>query len=80
MSYKAGQIREVAELREVIERLNNELREIERVFASELRLPTLADAPPRPRDGTVAYADGTAWDPGSGEGVYAYYNGTWNKL
>lgn len=37
-------------------------------------------APSRPRDGDIRYADGTNWDPGSGEGVYAYYNSTWNKL
>jgi hypothetical protein len=28
----------------------------------------------------VVYADGTNWDPGSGEGIYAYYSGTWTKL
>jgi hypothetical protein len=36
--------------------------------------------PASPYDGMVRYADGTDWDPGSGEGVYAYYNSTWNKL
>lgn len=34
----------------------------------------------KPRDGDIRYADGTNWDPGSGEGIYAYYNATWNKL
>ena len=28
----------------------------------------------------VAYADGTNWNPGGGEGIYAYYSGAWNKL
>jgi len=28
----------------------------------------------------IAYADGTNWNPGSGEGVYAYYGGSWHKL
>ena len=37
--------------------------------------------PIRPRDGMIAYADGTNWNPGAnGEGIYAYYNSTWNKL
>lgn len=36
--------------------------------------------PDRPRDGDVRYADGTSWDPGSGEGAYIYYNSTWNKM
>jgi hypothetical protein len=32
-------------------------------------------APPRPRRGTTAYADGTNWNPGFGEGPY-WFNGT----
>jgi len=79
-NYTAGQIRDIAELKEVIERVNNELKDIERAFASELRLPTLSAEPERPRDGTVAYAEGVAWDPGGGEGIYAYFNGAWSKL
>lgn len=32
------------------------------------------------KDGTIAYADGTSWNPGSGKGIY-YYDGTnWNLL
>lgn len=31
-------------------------------------------APPKPRNGDVAYADGSLWNPGSGVGVY-YYKG-----
>jgi trimeric autotransporter adhesin len=49
-------------------------------------LNTLADgqldlttvAPTRPRAGMIRYADGTNWDPGSGEGVYFYFAGGWN--
>jgi len=37
-------------------------------------------APAKPTDGDVVYADGTDWNPGSGEGIYARYNSTWNKL
>jgi hypothetical protein len=28
----------------------------------------------------VVYADGTNWDPGSGEGIYAFYGSSWKKL
>jgi hypothetical protein len=80
MSYKAGRLPATAELPEVIERVNDELKQIEQTFGSELRLPTLSAEPVRPRDGTVSYADGTAWDPGSGEGIYGYYAGSWKKL
>ena len=31
-------------------------------------------------NGLVAYADGTNWNPGSGRGVYAYENGSWQLL
>ena len=35
----------------------------------------------KPRDGDIRYADGTDWDPGgTGEGIYAFFNDTWNKL
>lgn len=37
-------------------------------------------APARPREGDIAGADGTNWNPGGGKGVYAYYSGAWNKL
>jgi len=37
--------------------------------------------PDKPRTGQVYYADGTEWDPGSGEGLY-YFNSSsaWVKL
>ena len=37
-------------------------------------------APVKPRVGDIRLADGSDWNPGSGQGVYAYYNSTWNKL
>jgi len=36
--------------------------------------------PPRPYDGLTTGADGTNWNPGSGQGVYTYYAGAWHKL
>ncbi len=33
--------------------------------------------PSKPRDGMIVYADGTNWDPGSGEGFYKRINGAW---
>jgi hypothetical protein len=36
--------------------------------------------PSKPRDGDIRYADGTQWNPGSGQGIY-YYNGSaWSFL
>lgn len=37
-------------------------------------------APTKPRTGDIRLADGTNWNPGTGQGVYAYYNSAWNKL
>lgn len=60
-------------------------RELERVGAvmsiAEARSVTfLTVAPEKPREGMVRGADGTYWNPGSGKGVYVYYDGVWNKL
>ncbi len=45
-----------------------------------MHLNVQTSAPSSPVDGDVVYADGTSWDPGSGEGIYAYYNTAWNYL
>lgn len=38
-------------------------------------------APTKPAQGDIRYADGTVWDPGSGEGIYFYdSSGSWVKL
>jgi len=37
-------------------------------------------APAKPREGDIRYADGTTWNPGSGQGIYAYYGAAWHFL
>lgn len=38
-------------------------------------------APSRPREGMIAYADGTKWNPGAGAGMYYYSSaGTWLQM
>lgn len=59
--------------------LANQLREV----AAELRvthIPTRGAEPAKYSDGDIVYADGTLWDPGSGEGFYGRENGAWVKL
>src|ERR1700740_1475367 len=34
-------------------------------------------APPKPRQGQIAYADGTHWNPGSGQGLYTFDGSNW---
>ena len=46
------------------------------------RLERTHAAPEKPRGGDVRYADGTNWDPGSGEGIYFFKESTsaWVQL
>jgi len=41
---------------------------------------TLHAAPSKIKVGDVVYADGTDWNPGSGEGLYVYKSGGWSLL
>lgn len=43
-------------------------------------LKTLYAAPNKYREGTIAKADGTTWNPGSGAGVYVYRGAAWHLL
>ena len=45
-----------------------------------LHLDELDHEPEEPFDGMLVYADGTLWNPGSGEGFYGYESGAWIKL
>lgn len=38
------------------------------------------EAPFKPRETMIRFADGTEWNPGSGRGLYQYVSGTWTKL
>lgn len=46
----------------------------------EIVLSPLYRAPDKPRDGMVVFADGTHWNPGSGQGLYERRGGAWVKL
>jgi hypothetical protein len=47
----------------------------------QLNLKVLHAEPDKPREGDLVRADGTDWNPGSGEGVYEYTSGgAWSKL
>lgn len=37
-------------------------------------------APSKPQERQIVFADGTNWNPGSGTGVYCYYNSSWHFL
>jgi hypothetical protein len=49
-------------------------------FESLYDLPITSVAPSKLKEGMLRYADGTAWNPGSGKGVYVYTGSAWVKL
>ncbi len=47
---------------------------------SLIQLNEITAEPTTPTDGMIVYADGTTWNPGGGEGVYARVAGAWAKM
>lgn len=45
-----------------------------------IRHPQQFKAPSKPREGDLANADGTSWNPGGGAGLYQYLGGAWVKV
>ena len=69
--------------REAIAMMNQHIVKLNAVVLQLLayQLPVRHSAPLKPRQGVIAYADGTDWDPGSGEGVYEFKSDlAWHKL
>lgn len=59
-----------------------ELQFVARLFSGQpwIQLIPQGAAPPVPRPGMVAYANGTTWNPGNGEGLYVYKSTGWKFL
>ena len=66
----------VAFVRNETERINNAM---ESAWTHEV-LEKLTREPSRSRPGQMVYADGTDWNPGSGEGIYLKASTGWTKL
>lgn len=66
----------------LLEYVQRENRRIALALAGTLssELQELHVEPAKRRTGMIVLADGTNWNPGAGRGVYAFYNGAWNKL
>ncbi len=62
--------------------LREELAKLQAVLStlSDGQLDVVTVAPAKPRDGMLRRADGVNWDPGSGQGVYCFYSGSWRFL
>lgn len=67
--------------RDLLSELQNLQQFMDQPTFAGIYLDQLNAAPGRPVDGMLAYADGTNWNPGgTGQGIYAYYAGAWNRL
>lgn len=77
--YERGSVAHSSELGDLAKLVDVELEKLEVAVRDAGRIPVIHQAPTKPRDGDVAYADGSDWDPGDGAGSYVFYNGTWTK-
>lgn len=70
------------DLAKLVRVLTQELARVAGGFESisSVQFDELHVEPAKPRTGLTVLADGTDWNPGGGQGVYTYYNNTWNKL
>ena len=57
-----------------------ELEKIRNEFTLTGDYDVLHSAPDKPQVGMVRWADGSDWNPGSGEGLYEYRTTGWSKL
>lgn len=57
----------------------NKLSEVINKLVEE-NFPVSFKPPEKPRTGMVRYADGSSWNPGSGEGLYSYNGNIWVQL
>ena len=69
-----------AELQEILFRENQAINIHTDGQFDLIQLSILATEPPTPKNGMIVYANGTTFNPGAGEGVYAREAGVWNKL
>lgn len=54
--------------------------ELSHPTVTSIRLTQLNAQPSKYADGDVVFADGTNWNPGGGQGIYARYGAAWVKL
>lgn len=57
------------------DKIDNRLQELGLLNRDFIMMKVHHVAPKKPRKGQVVYADGTNWNPGSGEGLYVYKSG-----
>ena len=77
---KRPNVKSFDELNSYLQDLEYRIEEAFRVGDfSSINLNALNVAPDKPRNGDLVHADGSNWNPGSGEGVY-FYTTSYTKL
>lgn len=74
-TFKAG-LSATPEIGEALARVERALNDAQPDFT----FATLHAAPKKTWSGMTVLADGTDWNPGSGQGVYTFYASAWHKL
>lgn len=66
----------------ILQYVQDELIKVEQAGdkVAEVRFDVRDVEPEKRRDGMVAFADGTNWNPGAGRGLYVRTGGAWVKL
>lgn len=64
----------------LVEWMRRELRAIQAGFEMTNDFDVLTAPPAKVKEGMVRYADGVAWNPGAGKGLYLYNGTSWAKL
>src|SRR5262245_53931569 len=82
MPYTFDHVPQMSSVDELRAYLESELRKISESFGETdaLELRASRHEPQRTREGMIIHADGTAWDPGEGEGTYRYQGGLWIRI
>lgn len=83
MAYSPEPLSGELTVQQLSEYLSRELNRIGGEFQlveDGVAIPVRVREPSRPREGMLAIADGTGWNPGSGKGLYEYRSAAWVKL
>lgn len=82
MTYTPGTTPKIDDADDLRKYVEDELKKIAQALNEQIAvdLRPVFRAPDRPREGMLVYADGSDWNPGSGEGVYVYKNAAWSPL
>lgn len=83
MAFEVGPPPGTNSVADALEYVFEELQKVRDEFESARDILYLVERhtePEKPREGMIALADGSDWDPGSGRGVYVYLSGAWDPL